>query len=259
MTISSTSRVAGPFNGTGSASNFPIMFAVFAATDVYVTTLNVATGATAVLALTTDYTVALNADQNGNPGGSITLTSGGQTGGVLAAGYRLAITTEMPAVQGLDLTNGGAFYPDVINAALDTLTILVQQLGVLAARSLQVPIVDSGAGVVLPPAAERVGNLLGFDGEGNVEMVAMAGGGGGSGGSIPVAQAAVGTVDGTNTAFTFTATATTPPVPMVYAGGVFQSPTADYDTPVTLVSGNTWQLTFVTAPAVGPITVVLFA
>lgn len=76
MTISATSRVAGPFIGAGSTAVFPFTFAVFAEGDLEVVTLVVATGVIATLALTTDYTVVLNADQDTNPGGSITLTAG---------------------------------------------------------------------------------------------------------------------------------------------------------------------------------------
>ena len=121
MTISSTTRVAGPFIGAGTTATFPFTFKVFSEEDLYVVTLDVASGASVVLALTTDYTVALNADQDTSPGGSITLTAGN-----LGTGMTLTITTAMAALQGLDLANGGGFYPDVINAALDTLTILVQ-------------------------------------------------------------------------------------------------------------------------------------
>ena len=99
MTISSTTRVAGPFTGTGTVSTFPFTFKVFEPTDVYATTLEVAAATTATLALTTDYTVALNADQDTSPGGSITLVPTGQAGAVLATGYQLTITTDMAELQ----------------------------------------------------------------------------------------------------------------------------------------------------------------
>lgn len=160
MTISSTTRVAGPFIGAGTTATFPFSFKVFEATDLSVTTLATATGVIATLALTTDYTVALNADQDTSPGGSITLTAGN-----LATGFTLVITTGIPNLQGLDLTNGGAFYPDTINAALDLLTILVQQLQAQVARCIQFPISDdlSLISPVLAPAAFRAGKYLSFD------------------------------------------------------------------------------------------------
>src|SRR5579875_1821330 len=102
MTISSTTRVAGPFSGSGTAATFPFTFKVFSAEDLYVVTLNTATGTITELALTTDFTATLNADQDSSPGGSITLTAGN-----LAAGYTLTITTDLEALQGIDLMNGG--------------------------------------------------------------------------------------------------------------------------------------------------------
>jgi hypothetical protein len=248
MTISSTNRVAGPFTGSGTAATFPFAFKVFEASDLEVVALNLITGAIAQLVLTTDYSVALNADQDSSPGGSITLTAGN-----LATGMTLTITTDIALLQGLDLTNGGAFYPDVINAALDLLTILLQQLGVQVGRSLQIPLVDAVTNMTLPPAAERAGKIVMFDSSGNLLLVPMAPGSG-----VPGAQTAAGTVDGTNKVFTFTASAAAQPVPMIFAGGVFQTPTTDYPLPVN-TGGTTWQITFVNAPASGPITVALFA
>jgi hypothetical protein len=86
---------------------------------------------TTTLALTTDYSVTLNSNQDTSPGGSITLTAGN-----LAVGTTLTITSGIAALQGLDLANGGAFYPDVINDALDKLTILIQQLQVAVSIAL---------------------------------------------------------------------------------------------------------------------------
>lgn len=245
MTISSTNRVAGPFSGTGTTATFPFTFKVFEATDLSVATLNAA-GVITTLALNTDYTATLNADQDSSPGGSITLTAG-----PLATGLALVITTDIAAVQNVDLTNGGAFYPDVINGALDWLTVLVQQALVLASRALQVPIVDGSPVTVLPPAAQRAGNLLMFDGNGNPTLVPVA-----SGGIVPGAQTAVGTVNGTNKVFTFAAAAGATPSILLFAGGIFQDPSSDYGTP-TYVSGTTWQITFTNAPANGPIKVLM--
>lgn len=252
MTISSTNRVAGPFAGDGATSTFPFNFKVFKASDVFVETLVLASGAITPLALTTDYSVALNADQDSSPGGSITLAATGATGGTLAVGSTLTLTTEMPALQGLDLTNGGGFYPDVINAALDTLTILVQQLLVQAGLALQVPLVDTAPIVTLPPAAERAGKLLMFDAAGNLSLVSLAS----PGSIVPGAQSAVGTVNGVNTVFTFAAAAGATPSILLFAGGIFQDPATDYGA-VTYVSGTTWQITFTNAPTSGPIKVLM--
>jgi hypothetical protein len=72
MTISSTTRLAS-FVGSGMAATFPLNLKAFELTVLQVMMLNVATSAIATLALTTDYSVTLNADQDTSPGGSISL------------------------------------------------------------------------------------------------------------------------------------------------------------------------------------------
>jgi hypothetical protein len=245
MTISSTTRVAGPYTGDGSTTTFPFSFKVFEASDLYVVTLNTASGAIAVLALTADYSASLNADQDSSPGGSITLVAGG-----LAVGLTLTITTDMAELQGVDLTNGGGFYPDVINGALDTLTILLQQIQLQLGRALQIPFGDNSA-MTLPAAALRAGKLLMFDAAGNPSLVTVA-----SGSIVPGVQSAAGNVDGANEVFTFTAAVGATPSIMVFAGGAYQDPASDYGVPA-FVSGTTWRITFTTAPTNGPIKVMM--
>lgn len=138
MTISSTTRKAGPYIGNGTASVFPFAFKVFQASDVEVVRLTVATNIETTLALTTDYTVSLNQDQDSNPGGSITLVAG-----ALATGYNLVITSDVENLQPTDLTNQGGFYPDVINDALDRATIQIQQLQEGLDRAALLPITSS--------------------------------------------------------------------------------------------------------------------
>lgn len=161
MTISSSTRVAGPFVGNGTTAAFPFAFKVFAASDMYVVRLNTSTNVETVLALTTDYTVSLNADQNTSPGGTVTLVAG-----VLASGFTLTITSSVPLTQATDLTNQGGFYPSVINNALDKLTILAQQLSQESGRQIVAPISDGTVDMELPPAAQRASQYLAFDASG---------------------------------------------------------------------------------------------
>lgn len=135
MTISTTVRTAGPFIGNDTASSFPFAFKVFAATDLQVVVLDTTTGAQTTLLLYTDYTVALNLDQNASPGGTVTLVAG-----PLATGKTMVITSDIPELQQTDLSNQGGFYPSVITDALDKLTALIQQLHDLIGRSVKVPI-----------------------------------------------------------------------------------------------------------------------
>lgn len=151
MTISSTNRKAGPFIGNGTASVFSFSFKVFTAADLQVVKLNVATTIETTLALTTDYTVSLNTDQNANPGGSITLVAG-----ALASGYNLVITSDIGNLQPTDLTNQGGFYPDVINDSLDRATIQIQQLQTAVDRAALLPITSSADAAALVADIERL-------------------------------------------------------------------------------------------------------
>jgi hypothetical protein len=161
MTISSTTRIAGPFIGNGTASAFPFTFKVFAATDLDVIKLTVSTGTESTLVLTTDYTVSLNGDQNSNPGGTVTLTAG-----ALASGFTLTITSDIANLQPTDLTNQGGFYPEVITDSLDRATIQIQQIADIGDRTLKIPISDGTLNMELPTAAVRASKYLVFDANG---------------------------------------------------------------------------------------------
>lgn len=157
MTISSSTRKAGPFTGNGTATTFPFTFKVFQASDLLVVRLNTSTFVESTLVLNTDYTVALNQNQNTNPGGSIVL------GSVLATGFTLTATSDIQNLQPTDLTNQGGFYPTVINDALDRATIQIQQIQEEVDRSLKYPISDPVTGAVLPPVGARASKVLAFD------------------------------------------------------------------------------------------------
>lgn len=134
MTISSSTRKAGPFTGNGTTATYPFTFKIFQASDLVVVRTSL-TNVDTTLALTTDYTVSLNADQNSSPGGSITLTAGN-----LASGLKVTMTSQVPYTQTTDLTNQGGFYPQVITTALDKLTINVQQVNEQVSRAAKLPI-----------------------------------------------------------------------------------------------------------------------
>jgi hypothetical protein len=162
MTISSTTRRAGPFAGNNAATVFPFSFKIFTKTDVQVILTN-ASGATSTLTLDSDYSVSVSADQNGAPGGSITYPL---SGALLPTGSNLVVLGALPYTQPTDLTNQGGFYPSVIEDALDRAEIQIQQLDEIATRSLSFPPAESVAGV-LPAALQRAGTVLGFDSLGN--------------------------------------------------------------------------------------------
>jgi len=158
MTISSTIRVAGPYAGNGSQQIFTFAFKVFVNTDMLVVLTDNATGAVTIQNLTSNYTVSLNADQNANPGGTITMLV------APPAGVSLSITSQVPLLQPTDLANVGNFYPRAVTDALDRTTIQIQQQTGLVGSSVRGVLGESLS--TLPPAATRAGNVLGFDAQG---------------------------------------------------------------------------------------------
>ena len=157
MTISSPVRIAGPYIGAGTLATFSFTFKVFSASDIEVVQVVVSTGAQTTLTLTTDYTVALNGNQNTNPGGSITLVAGN-----LATGTNLVITSNVLNLQPTDLTNQGGFYPEVINDSLDRATIQIQQLNDTAQNAVHAPVTDGALAMTLPSAGIRANKFLAF-------------------------------------------------------------------------------------------------
>lgn len=250
MTISSTTRTAGPFTGNGVAYLFPFAFKVFQVSDLYVASVLIATGVESVLELGPGYTVALNAAQDSNPGGTVILTAG-----PLAAGNRLIVTSDAGNLQPTEYLNQGGFYPEILTASLDRATILIQQLQEYISLALQFPVTDPPLNSVLPSAEVRAGSLLGFDLAGNPALYTMAGAG-----AISLPTLAAGTVDGVNRVFTFTAPGTAAPAAFIFAGGIFQSgPPAGDDYALTSLGAGVWQILFTVAPVQGPITVMQFA
>lgn len=171
MTVSSTTRKAGPFLGNGVTTSFPFTFKVFAASDLALTLYD-ANGSGTDLVLNSHYTVSLNADQDASPGGTITYP---RAGSPMAAGYSLVALDVTGATQGTELTSLGRFVPRVIENALDRVTILAQQLQEKVGRALVVPSTESGPGGMLASAAARAGRFLGFDADGAPTMLSGTG------------------------------------------------------------------------------------
>jgi len=235
MTISSTTRVAGPFIGNGTATVFPFTFKVFAAADLDVIRLNSSTGVETTLVLNSDYTVTLNGNQNTNPGGSVTLSAG-----ALATGLTLTITSDIANLQPTDLTNQGGFYPEVITDSLDRATIQIQQMADDLTRSIKTPISDGLAlNMELPTAAQRANSFLAFDASGEPTTVTA----GSSGAPTTITRQ---TFSGTGAQTVFTLASDPGALgnsAQVYIGGVYQQRST------YTIAGTT--LTFSSAPVAG--------
>ncbi|MDR5743269.1 glycosyl hydrolase family 28-related protein [Caballeronia sp. LZ029] len=167
MTVSSATRKAGPFDGNGVTTTFPFTFKVFSKDDVQVVLTN-ANGADTPLALDADYSITLNGDQNGSPGGSVTYPLSGSP---LPSGSKLTLTGDLPNLQLTNITNQGGFYPEIIETMVDRATIQIQQLAEELARSIRVSVSDASVGLQLPNSVARASTTLGFDANGNLTVL----------------------------------------------------------------------------------------
>lgn len=165
MTVSTTTRKAGPFIGNGVTTAFPFSFKVFAKTDLSVI-LTDAAGAEIVLTLDADYFVALNADQDNDPGGVVTYSYGG----AMPSTQKLTILSDVPLLQPTDIQNRGGFYPSVIEDALDRVTILSQQVKELLGRAIRFAASDPATVAELPTVAARRNKAIVFDEDGNIAV-----------------------------------------------------------------------------------------
>lgn len=198
MTISNTTRKAGPFIGNGATTVFPFTFKVFDKTDIEALRVD-GNGISTTLVLDSDYSVLLNADQDGSPGGQITYPI---TGTPLAAGYQLVMLGDLPYDQETDITNQGGFYPQVIEDMVDRATIQIQQLKEITSRAIVVSPSES-LNPVLPTAQARAGTVLGFDSLGGVTLLPQPSTLGGGNMRTDVFRSANGDfVPGTTRAFT---------------------------------------------------------
>jgi hypothetical protein len=171
MSISTEVRKAGPYTGNDSTTAFAFAFKVFDTGDVKVISTVTSTGAETVKTLTTDYTVSLNADQNGDPGGTVTMLT------APATGTTLTITSNIPNTQPVQLVNLSGFYPSVLNDGLDRATIQIQQLDVDNDRALKIPISSSASPELPAPEATK---YLRWNSGGTALENADGGGGGSS-------------------------------------------------------------------------------
>lgn len=167
MTISSATRKAGPFLGNGVTNLFPFTFKVFLASDLQV----IKTLSTGVdlspLTLNSDYSVALNSDQNANPGGTITYPL---SGALLQTAEKLTATGVLGALQATHITNGGNFFANNIEDQMDYLTILVQQLVEQMSRVALASSSDVGPVLSIGTAVQRALKYITFDASGNLSL-----------------------------------------------------------------------------------------
>ena len=138
MTIERESRRSDVYLGDGRNTSLPFGFKVFLPTEIVVV-LN-ENGVERTLSHGHGCTVSLNAEQDVQPGGAVRLDA------PLPTGSKAVVLSNVRPLQQVDLTNQGGFYPDVLNAVHDRLTILIQQMMDTQARMPQVPATNDATG-----------------------------------------------------------------------------------------------------------------
>lgn len=135
MSVQNTPRRSGPYVGTGLVKSYPFSFKVFGAEDVKVVRSASAdnNAQDETLKLNTDYSVALNSDQDTKAGGTVNLTE------PLADGIRLSILSAITPDQQMVLTNHDGFLPETLNEAQDKAIALIQELKEEIGRTLKTP------------------------------------------------------------------------------------------------------------------------
>lgn len=168
MTVSTTTNKI-TYSGDGATTSFAFSFPGVAASDLQIYYTD--TSGNITLLSSSSYTVVLNAAVSPNPtgiGGTVTYPTSGSP---IAVGTKLTILRTLPFTQTTSLSNQGVLYQPTIEAALDYIAMVAQQLNELLGRQLTVAVSDSTP-TALPSAAQRANLYLGFDSSGNPIAVA---------------------------------------------------------------------------------------
>lgn len=127
-----------------------------------------------------DLTVVL--DDGTTPAGVSVAGVGDDSGGTVtlspapAEGRTLTLFRDMPIARTTDFQEAGEFRARAINAELDRLAMMLQQVETLAGQSVKRAPEDADTALVLPAKAERAGQVLAFDGDGVPALVPAPGG-----------------------------------------------------------------------------------
>jgi hypothetical protein len=171
---------AGPvsvvYAGTGSASAFPVANGAQAIpftnlSDIVVMQYVAATGAITTLVQGTDYTISGTA--TAYDGGNVPEITNGvvtRSAGALPAGYYWGIYRSDAIAQNTSVSLGGNFSSATVEAALDFLTKICQDLSDHLSRVPYQSLVDQNTGTLQLPV-KRAGMLLGFDSAGGFAAI----------------------------------------------------------------------------------------
>jgi hypothetical protein len=181
--VSSTANLI-EYSGNGATTAFSFPYPYFASSDLVVTLFNTATNANVVPAPvlngggTYDYTVtglsAFSASTNNvTEFASATITFNTAPAG----GLTVILQRTLTATQLLNLLDNSKFPASSVNAELDRLTMIAQQLAALEALDIGAPTADpAGLNYTLPVATARASQYACFDSLGNVATCAPSSG-----------------------------------------------------------------------------------
>lgn len=132
MTVTEQFRRAGPAVSSGAVASYAFPFKTARSSEVAVfrSETDCAIAPDVLLEEGIDYEVTLNADQDSNPGGTVTLLN------ALPEGIRVSVLSKVPFTQETAQT---VFSAKVTNAEFDKLTKLVQQLAECQSRAVLLP------------------------------------------------------------------------------------------------------------------------
>ena len=166
MTVSSTTnRIT--FAGNGATTSFatsPVIF--FNSSELAVYAVTDATGASTTLVENTGYTVTGGSGSTG----TVNTAAGSSPYGAPAVGVTLVIVRTMPLTQATDLVNNDINDAEVMEDALDKLTMIDQQATDTYSRAIRLASSDTSDGntMILPNDINRASKVLGFDASGDV-------------------------------------------------------------------------------------------
>lgn len=216
MTISTTSNTV-VVQGNGLTTSFDFTFPVPLASELFVYYTD-STGAVTTLN-PSQYSVTGIGTANG---GAVTYPLSGSP---IATGTSLTIQRIVSYQQLTDLVNQSGYYPNVVENALDYLTMQTQQLAQEQALAITVPLSATPANLVLPGAGSRASKLVGFDSSGNavVYPVSSSVGAGNLTSEGPFVSG-VNFTPGTTTTLTLSQAYGSPANVQVHFDGVYQGP-----------------------------------
>lgn len=153
------------FTGNSATTEFPTTVYALADSTITVKTRVIATGVETTRALGADYTISGLGAASG-----ITINYP-LSGSPLPATQQLIVTRTVPYTQQTDIANQDGFLPEVIEQALDTVVLQIQQVADEVNRGIVVPVGEEA--ITLPTAINRANKYLVFDADGDATVTSI--------------------------------------------------------------------------------------